>query len=1175
MSARAVWLNALYLLIVVLLSGVLCFGQESRATIIGRVTDPSGALVAGARVQAVNVATNTNGTSVTNESGNFEIPYLLPGVYRVSVESAGFKTAVREQIQLRVSDRVAIDFALDLGAVGESVTVSGATPLLATTTASAGMVMEQRVVQELMISPGGNPYFFTKLAVGVLNSGNYGGGGPQSLNDSTQIIVNGTTNMTETSLDGSPNMAQRGQVFSPPRDLVQEFKIQTATYDASLGHAAGAVSNVSTKSGTNELHGTVYYQDSRWTAVPWFTNNYVYNPATGPINSLDKQRMLTPSFSQGIWGATATGPVILPKLYDGRNRTFWSFGWERLNNINWNATSYTVPTAAEMQGDFSKLLAIGSNYQLYDPLTTVPAAQAGRLQRQPIPGNVIAKSRLDPIAQKILSYYPAPNQAGTIDDQQNYFLSVPTEYWNRSLINRIDHVISDKQRFFVRWANAQYNQTGGTLPTPVTQTLVDRPAWGLLLDDVYIFNPQLLLDVRYNVNYQNPRNYRGSQGFDLTTLGFPQSLVNTIKNQNDPRGLTFPQVQIDGSAYTDLGTNGGDTTKNIYHNFAATLTKITGEHSLKFGWEYRVMQDNGFNYGNVAPQLVFAQAYTRGPLDNSPTAPIGQGLASMLLGIPTGGQVSTNASRAEESTFWAGYIQDDWRITRKLTVNLGLRYEYEGPTTERYNRSIRGFDFRAQSPIAAQAAANYARNPIPELPVSQFKVMGGLNFAGVNGQPRALWNGDKNNFAPRVGIAYQLNAKTVLRAGYGIFYDMLGVDRQDVNQGGFNQSTNLIPSTDNGQTFQARLSNPFPTGLQAPPGASGGLSTFLGRAASFFNPNAVNPYMQRWSFSVQRELPGRVLLDTSYVGNRGTKLGVSREFTPTPAQYLSRLPVRDQATIDYLSALVPNPFFGIPDFVGTGLGSQTISRGNLLKPYPEFSNITSTVPTGYSWYHSLQVAVEKRMGSGLTFQTAWTWSKYMDATSYRNATDPRPEEVISASDYPHRLTVNGMYELPFGRGRHFLSGLKGIPNGILGGWQFQGLYEAQSGQALGFGNAIFNGDVHNITLPVDERKVSRWFNTNAGFERNSARVLGSNIQGLSTRFSDVRRDGINNFQLSTYKNFRIKEHYTVRFMFFAINALNHAQFGPPNTAPTNSAFGTVTTIRGPARQLVTSLRLLF
>jgi hypothetical protein len=264
-------------------------------------------------------------------------------------------------------------------------------------------------------------------------------------------------------------------------------------------------------------------------------------------------------------------------------------------------------------------------------------------------------------------------------------------------------------------------------------------------------------------------------------------------------------------------------------------------------------------------------------------APIGQGLASMLLGIPTGGQVTINASRAEQSTFSGVYIQDDWRITRRLTVNIGLRYELEGPPTERFNRSIRGFDFSAQSPIAAQAKANYAKSPIPELPVNQFQVMGGLTFAGVNGNPRALWNADKNNFAPRVGLAFQLNAKTVIRAGYGIFYDAVGVDRQDVNQGGFNQATSIIPSNDNGRTYQATLANPFPSGLQLPTGAAGGLSTFLGRAASFFDENPVNPYMQRWSFSVQRELPGRMLVESSYVGNRGTKLGVQNQFTATPA----------------------------------------------------------------------------------------------------------------------------------------------------------------------------------------------------------------------------------------------------------------------------------------------------
>ena len=1157
-----------------LLSAGLCFAQESRATITGRVTDPSGAVVAGAAVRAVNVATNAGGSSVSNESGNFQIPYLLPGMYRVTVESTGFKTAVRDQLEARVSERLAIDFALEVGGVGESVTVTGQTPLLETTTASAGMVVQQRMAQELP-NVGGNSFLFYKLSPGVLNAGNYGGGDPQGVTEATDIIVNGTRNVSDAAVDGSPNMGQRNLVFSPPKDLVQEVKIDTAGYDASIGHAAGALTNVSTKSGTNEVHGTVNYQDSRWAAVPWFTNNYVYNPTTGPVNSEAKQRMREVTFFQLFWGGTVTAPVVIPRVYNGKNKTFWSFGYEGLY-ANYNSSnSYTVPSVAEKRGDLSELLAAGSKYQIYDPLTTVPAAQAGRFTRQPIPGNIIPKSRISPIAQNILSYYPDPNQAGTSDGRQNYFRTVPSIPWNRTLLNRFDHVVSDKQRLFARWNNSQFDQTNDTLPTPVTKNVTDRTGWGVVLDDVYVFNPQFLLNIRYGLTYQNPYVLRGSQGFDLTTLGFGSQLVDEIKRKNNPGGLTFPLTQIDGGAYTALGHDGGSDTKTYYHTFSANVTKVAGSHSVRFGGEFRVMQENGFNYGNVSPQLTFAQTYTRGPLDNSVAAPIGQGLASMLLGVPTGGWINVNASRAEQSTFSGFYVQDDWRVTRKLTVNIGLRYEYEGPTTERFNRSVRGFDFSAESPVAARAKANYAQKPIPEVPVEQFRVMGGLLFAGVNGQPRGLWNADKNNFAPRVGLAYQLNAKTILRAGYGIFYDVIGVDRQDVNQGGFNQTTNIIPSIDNGQTYQATLSNPFPSGLEVPPGAAAGLATFVGRGVSFFNDKPVNPYMQRWSVSVQRELPARVLFETSYVGNRGTKLAVQRQFTTTPAQYLSTLPYRDQPTIDYLSAQVANPFAGIAEFAGTGLGGQTLSRSSLLAPYPQFSGITSTLPTGYSYYHSLQTRAEKRMSGGLSFQASWTYSRYMEATAYRNASDARPEKVVSADDYPHRLVFTGIYELPFGHGRAFLGNAKGLSEVLVGGWQFQGIFEAQSGKALGFGNAIFNGDLHDIVLPVSERKVERWFNTAAGFERDSTKGLASNLQGLSSLFTGIRRDGINNVNLSMYKNFRLREGFRLRFMLLAGNTGNHAQFGDPNTAPANSAFGTVTGIRGPARHFVLGLKLIF
>lgn len=1173
MSLRAISPQTLSLLIAGFLGGSLCTGQEARVTIIGRVTDPTEAAVPGTNVRAINLATNAGGSSVTNESGNFEIPYLLPGIYRVTVECPGFKTAVRDQIELRVGDRLALDFALAVGEVGESVTVTGETPLLETTGASIGAIMNHQMLVDLP-GVGGNPFYYTRLISGVVNVAAWGGGGPQTVTESTQIVVNGTTNMSEASIDGSPNMGQRNVVFVPPRDLVQELKMHTAAYDASLGHAGGAMTNVSTKSGTNELHGTFYREDVKWTVTPWFTNYYIYNPLTGPITQEKKDQFHTTNQRLGMAG-TLSGPLVIPKIYNGRNRTFWTFGYERLYWWDEYGRNYTVPTVAEKQGDFSSLLAAGAQYQIYDPFTTVPAAQSGRFQRQPIPGNIIPKSRLDPIAQKILGYYPNPNQPGTIDGQQNFFVVVRSwEFWNRNMMSRLDHVISEKHRLFARWNNAQFDQQNQTLGTPVTQNWVDRTGWGAVLDDVYVFNPQLLLNLRYGFSYQNPRNYRGSQGFDLTTLGFPQSLMDEIRMKNNPGGLTFPLTQIDGSAYTNLGQNGGDDTRTYYHNLGGTLTKIAGAHSFKLGFDLRYMEENGYNYGNVSPLLTFAQAYTRGPLDNSPVAPIGQGLASMLLGIPSGGSISINASRAERSTFSGFYLQDDWRLTRRLTVNLGIRYEYEGPPTERYNRSIRGFDFNAESPIAVQAKANYARSPIPEVPVSQFQTMGGLTFAGVDGRPRALWDADKNNFAPRIGIAYQLSPKTVLRAGYGIFYDVIGIDRQDVNQGGFNQSTNLISSIDNGRTYQATLANPFPFGLQVPPGASGGLSTFLGRNVSFFNDHPLNPYMQRWSFSVQRELPGRVLFESSYVGNRGTKLSASREFTPTPAEYLSTLPYRDQTTIDYLSAQVPNPFYGIAEFTGTALGNRMTSRSNLLRAYPQFASITANLPTGYSYFHSLQTQVEKRMSAGLTFEASWNYSKYMDAISYLNASDPRPEKVVSANDRTHRLVVSAVYELPVGRGRPVLGNARGVTDAFVGGWQVEGFYEGQTGAPLGFGNAIFNGDLHDIELPVGERSVERWFNTDAGFNRDPRQQLNSNIRTTPSRFSGIRSDGINNFQLSGFKYFRIKERFRLRFMLMAVNALNHPQFQAPNTTPTSSLFGTISNTAS-GREVHWGLKLLF
>ncbi|MCU0246406.1 MAG: hypothetical protein MUC42_07515, partial [Bryobacter sp.] len=368
----------------------------------------------------------------------------------------------------------------------------------------------------------------------------------------------------------------------------------------------------------------------------------------------------------------------------------------------------------------------------------------------------------------------------------------------------------------------------------------------------------------------------------------------------------------------------------------------------------------------------------------------------------------------------------------------------------------------------------------------------------------------------------------------------------------------------------------FPNGIETPTGAADGLRTFLGRGVTTFFDRPRTPYMQRWSFNIQRQLPSRFVVDVGYVGNRGTMIGTDRNSNATPWQYLSTSPVRDQATIDYLNQQFNSPFFGMPEFTGTGPGNQRVARSQLLRPSPHFQDITINETVGYSWYHGLQVSVQRRMFHGFTIQAAYTWSKFMEAVSFLNHPDLGLEKVISDQDYPQRLTVSGIYELPFGKGRKWGSGANRWVDAFIGGWQLQAWLEGQSGQALGFGNVSFYGSLADIPLPIGERSPNRWFNTDAGFERNNARALGSNIRTMSSRFTGVRSDGINNVDASLFKSFRVREGWSLQFRMESFNALNHVQFANPNTAPVNTAFGRVTAEKGHGqRQMTFALKLIF
>ena len=1136
--------------------------QDARGTILGRVTDPSGAVIPGVEVRVTNAATGVSAVSKTNDAGNFVLPYMMPGSYEVTAELAGFKRYVRDGVQVRISDAVELNIELEVGDIAESVEVVAETPLLSTSEASLGQVIDERRVLELPLFAG-NAMDLVHLAPGTVNGTNLRLRKAAFNNAPSQFSTDGAGNYgNEFTIDGVSNTYSDGSsprvAFSPPQTAVQEFRVQTSSFDASVGHTTGATVNVSTKSGTNGLHGELHH----WLRHSQFDSNTIFQNRSGQSR---------PVYQDNRFGLSAGAPVIIPGVYNGKNKTFWFYSWEanKFGDANVGASTSTVPRDAWRRGDLSDLLAIGANYQIYDPATIAPTGK-GTFSRAPFPGNIIPSNRLDPVGQAILGLYPQPNapQLQTVDGRNNFFLSGKTieDYWVH--MGRIDHSFSENHRVFVRVHRDFWEEDKNrNFNNDVNGIILNRVNRGIAFDDVYVVSPTFLVNFRYGITQQEFPQKRVSQGFDLASLGFSSNLTSLV----DPSRSTIPRTAI-GSLTTLSNWEGvGDgTTSSIIHSAVVNLTKLTGEHNLRFGGEFRAYREFfNRNPRDNAPDFSFANTYPRGPLNTSTAPPVGAELTALLLGIP-GGSMTRSGSYAEQNLHYSLYLQDDWKVSRRFTVNLGLRWEMETPITERFDRSVAGFAFGTPNPINDQARANYAKNPIPELAADQFRILGGLTFVNVGGNGRNYWEGEKNNIAPRMGFAYQLRDKTVLRAGYGIFFAPIGILKYSSIQTGFSQSTPIQASLDSGVTFIASTANPFPNGLQPALGAAGGLETNLGQGISFFPGNRVNPYNQKWSFGIQQVLPGQWLLDTSYVGGRATRLGITRNLNNTPAEYLSRSASRDQATIDFLGKSFPNPLKGTNPIYGAN-----ISRANLLRPYPHFGNVDMLGdPVGYSWYHSWQTRLEKRFSQGYTMQLSYTWAKAMEATAFLNAQDPMPYEVVGGLDRTHRLTASGIWELPFGRGRRFGSGWNKALDLIAGGWQLNGVMQRQSGPPLDWGNIIFNGDLKNIVLPASERSVDRWFNIDAGFNRKSAEQLASNLRQWPFRHTGIRGDGQARWDFSLIKYFQLHEKVKLQFRAETFNALNHPNLAVPNRTPTSSAFGTITN-QDPPRSWQFALKLEF
>lgn len=1129
------WIQGLLLLA----SAGAAWTQTFTATVRGVVTDSSGAVVAGAAITLTHVEQNRSVTYTTNQNGEYEFLQAPPGSYTLTAEAAGFKKYERKGMALEVAQVAQIDIRLEVGAVTESVEITAQAPLLEAASSTLGEVVNSKSAEALPLN-GRNALQLVALTPGINTTSSFRSAATSNGSiGAVAFSANGGRNVSnEVILDGSSQivMGYNQPAYVPTPDALQEFKVQTNNLSAEYGRTGGAVVNLVHRSGTSEFHGVLYefLRNDKFDAKNFFDN----------LNGKPKA-----PFRYNQFGFTLGGP-----LTRSRQTTFFFINYEGIREVQPTSSVFTVPSAKMKQGDFTE-----TGVTIYDP-ATVNAAGA----RSPFPGNVVPSNRFDPAAVKILSYYPAPTLAGV---SNNFFSQLGTNTTSKNVSTKIDRRISDRQSLFGRFS---WNNSDATLPNFFGN--VASPNAGVngahndsaTLDDTYVLGRWIL---HGNYGYAYAANPRASvtSSFDSTTLGLPAAVKAAEQY------LIFPRV--DAAGYASLGGDNSWIIGNKFetHTWTADASHLTGGHSIKFGGVYRLNRVSNFRPNAPAGNYQFNEGFTRANIVGNEG---GNAIASMLLGLMSGGSLNSLPSLALQVRYGGFYFQDDWRVSKRLTVNLGLRWDTDRPLTERFNR-LSWFDYSAVLPVQA-----------PGLP----PLHGGLKFVGRDGAPRGDKNPDNNNFAPRVGLAYKAAEHLALRSGFGVFYSPstgFGPGAGSVGALSFDATTPITGTIDAGRTPFATLSNPFPGGFNQPTNGSLGLLTLLGQNINAIDRGDRTSYTMQWNFDVQYELPDDMLLDVAYAGNSGVKLLAQSNY--------NQLPDADLALGSALNQSVANPFFGIIPATSS-IGQRTTTLGQLLRPYPQFTGVTHTWGSfAHSSYNSLQVKFRKRYRSGLQLLAAYTWSKIIDDFSsvagflgqdnpaYMNNNNLRGDRSLSSLDLAHRLVANYEYELPFGKGRRFLN-RGGVLSLVAGGWSLNGISTIQSGLPIDITSAANTTSSYGGTQrPNSTGKSTR---TPGGIEDRlnhyfDASALANpppySFGNLGRFIPDNRAPHLIVNDLSVIKSFRLSEkrHLDYRLEFF--NLLNHPNF----QAPTGNGaifgrpqFGAITTAE-PARIIQMALKLYF
>ncbi len=1126
------------------------FGQDFRATISGQVTDPDGAVIVGAKVRALHLSTNQATEATTNRDGFYTLPYLQPSTYDLEAEAPGFQKMRIANVALLVAEKRDVPIRMSLGNTSLEVTVHAVAEGLQTGDASGGMNFDSLQTSEYPLN-GRQVYMLMDLTPGVLFTqeqfGSSGYSGTRGWDVTGSYVMNGGVSGTNSfSLNGAPISLTGSWQVAPNADAIQEFKVMTNTFDAAIGRTGGGSVNTTLKSGSNQVHGTLF----DFVRNSTFDANYTQNNQVGA----GKGKHNTHQF-----GGTLGGPIR-------KDRDFVFVSFEGFHEIvPFPVVSNTPPVDLRDGRHFTQY-----NMKIYDPLTghacvdkvDVSGTCGSAFIRNPFPGNVIPLSRMSPIGSRILALYPAPNIGGLT---QNFVRTNGTgQYAYFQPIVRWDHTLSQNDRVTTtitfQHGHEYRDQTGMPYPATAGNIWSERTSFNAISNWTRILNSSTILDVRASFGRFTsffPDVLLTAQGVSARDFGI---------NMPYPPGAfgTFPpRIVID--QFTNLfGTGGNLTTWGTDNqwNLVPTVTMTRGNKTIKFGADLVYAMRGANNLGRPNGEFDFTRYGTQQYPQRAGSSTDGSGIADLLLGVPGSGFVDWNDTYYRTWPYFGFFVQTDWKIRPKLTLNLGLRYDVQVPFVERWNRVNSGFDFNAVSPVSdavlaawrAQKAAYDATNPKYPYPDPPVAILGGKTFVQPSGRRRTYLT-DWQNIQPRIGVAWQFAPRTVLRSGFGIYH-------RTATQGnytdGFNQQTVYARSLDGDVTPAGGLSgpyslaDPFPNGLIRP-GQTLGLLTNAGNGVSFDGEQRVVPRTFQYSFGLQRYFPWRVLIDASYVGSitDHDTMAVNLDYVPMDVF------LKGQAAPTYLDRSVSNPFYGILSPASTFGLSKLITARSLYYPYPLFNGITqSTNPWGRYRYDALQLRAEKRFSGdrrttgALTLVFGYTFSKNFQTVNRLNNWDlnETPVHELTSYDKPQNLSLSGVWDLPFGRRRHYLANAGPVLNAMAGGWTLNLIYRYNSGNPVGGIDAV--STCPNFLLP--EQTSDRWFENNKSCYKGRPSYT---LRVAPDRYPWLRQMDNTTVNLAGAKDFQLTERWKFNLRAEAFNLLNHPLYGAPDTGYQNARFG--------------------